>query len=98
MYMKNELIISNTMKPHELLGSKMMNKICVLSLLSLLLQNGEELGMEKDRLMLLDATAVPASLIQLREVTYFKGTQVITRKTAAMKFKMHFTTCVCMYK
>ena len=38
-------------------------------LFSLLLQNGEELGMEKDRLMLLDETVVPASLTQLREVT-----------------------------
>jgi len=39
----------------------------IMSLPILLLQNGEELGMEKDRLMLLDATAVPASLTQLRE-------------------------------
>lgn len=70
MYIKIELIISNTVKPQERLGAKMMNKNCLLSLRSLLLQNGEELGMEKDRLMLLDATAVPASLTQLREVTW----------------------------
>ena len=36
---------------------------------SVLLQNGEELGMAKDRLMLLDETVVSASLTQLREVT-----------------------------
>lgn len=39
----------------------------IMSLPILLLQNGEELGMEKDRLMLLDETVVPASLTQLRE-------------------------------
>jgi len=39
----------------------------IMSLPILLLQNGEELGMKKDRLLLLDETVVQASLTQLRE-------------------------------
>lgn len=35
---------------------------------SILLHTGEELGMKKDRLLLLDETIVPASMTQLREV------------------------------
>ena len=41
----------------------------ILYTFSILLQNGEEIGMKKDRLFLLDETVVPASLTQLREVT-----------------------------
>lgn len=39
----------------------------IMTLPIILLQNGEEIGMKKDRLFLLDETVVPASLTQLRE-------------------------------
>ena len=47
----------------------------ILYTFSILLQNGEEIGMKKDRLFLLDETVVPASLTQLREVT--STTQIV---------------------
>ena len=51
-------------RPYYKHGSDTVFMFC-----SVLLQNGEELGMQKDRLMLLDETVVSASLTQLREVT-----------------------------
>ena len=49
----------------------------ILYTFSILLQNGEEIGMKKDRLFLLDETVVPASLTQLREVTSTITTQIV---------------------
>ena len=49
----------------------------ILYTFSILLQNGEEIGMKKDRLFLLDETVVPASLTQLREVTSAITTQIV---------------------
>ena len=49
----------------------------ILYTFSILLQNGEEIGMKKDRLFLFDETVVPASLTQLREVTSTITTQIV---------------------
>ena len=49
----------------------------ILYTFSILLQNGEEIGMKKDRLFLFDETVVPASLTQLREVTSTIKTQIV---------------------
>ena len=40
----------------------------LLAFCSILLHTGEEHGMKKDRVLLLDETIVPASMTQLREV------------------------------
>ena len=54
-----------------------MSFFYILYTFSILLQNGEEIGMKKDRLFLLDETVVPASLTQLREVTSTITTQIV---------------------
>ena len=74
---------------------------------SILLQNGEEIGMKKDRLFLLDETVVPASLTQLREVTSTITTQIVIFhfkiftlslvKEYLLSFKFQVSTCFLEY-
>ena len=79
----------------------------ILYTFSILLQNGEEIGMKKDRLFLLDETVVPASLTQLREVTSTITTQIVIFhfkiftfslvKEYLLSFKFQVSTCFLEY-